>query len=78
MSLSNIEAHFSPTDREREALALVARGFSDREIAAVLVLSRDAVHSRIQRFAEKTGLHGTRRLASWCGKHEHCCIVHTA
>ncbi|GAB4334338.1 MAG: hypothetical protein Kow0010_21260 [Dehalococcoidia bacterium] len=78
MRLTDLELHFDLTDTEREVLRLVARGWTDQEIARQLVVSRHAVHSRVQRFAEKTGLHGPRLLGAWCGKHEECCIVRRA
>lgn len=70
--------HVDLTDAEREVFVLVAQGLTDAEIAEELVLTREAVHSRIERFVEKTGLRGARRLASWCARHERCCILQTA
>jgi DNA-binding NarL/FixJ family response regulator len=66
--------HVRLTDAEREVLLLVADGRTDEQIASDLVLTRDAVHSRIERFVERTGLHGARRLAAWCARHQDCCI----
>lgn len=43
------------TDRERELLALVAGGASDKQIAAVLFISVTTVRSHLDRIQQKTG-----------------------
>jgi pSer/pThr/pTyr-binding forkhead associated (FHA) protein len=43
------------TDRERELLALVAGGASDKEIAATLFISVTTVRSHLDRIQQKTG-----------------------
>jgi pimeloyl-ACP methyl ester carboxylesterase/DNA-binding CsgD family transcriptional regulator len=48
--------------REREVLALVAQGLSDREIAEQLVLSRHTVHRHVANIRRKLG-RGTRTAA---------------
>ncbi len=48
--------------REREVLALVARGLSDREIAEQLVLSPHTVHRHVANIRHKLG-HGSRSAA---------------
>ena len=48
--------------REREVLALVARGLNDREIAEQLVLSQHTVHRHVANIRHKLG-HGSRAAA---------------
>jgi ATP/maltotriose-dependent transcriptional regulator MalT len=48
--------------REREVLALVASGLSDREIAAQLVLSHHTVHRHVANIRRKLG-RGSRTAA---------------
>jgi ATP/maltotriose-dependent transcriptional regulator MalT len=48
--------------REREVLALVAQGLSDKEIAEQLVLSRHTVHRHVANIRAKLG-RGTRTAA---------------
>jgi pimeloyl-ACP methyl ester carboxylesterase/DNA-binding CsgD family transcriptional regulator len=50
------------SSREREVLALVAAGFSDREIAEQLVLSRHTVHRHVANIRQKLG-RGSRTAA---------------
>jgi ATP/maltotriose-dependent transcriptional regulator MalT len=48
--------------REREVLALVARGLSDRDIAEQLVLSHHTVHRHVANIRHKLG-RGSRAAA---------------
>jgi pimeloyl-ACP methyl ester carboxylesterase/DNA-binding CsgD family transcriptional regulator len=50
------------SDREREVLALIARGLSDREIAEQLVLSQHTVHRHVANIRHKLG-RGSRTAA---------------
>ena len=45
------------TEREREVLGLVARGFTNREIATRLFLSEGTVKTHVKRIFSKLGLH---------------------
>jgi pSer/pThr/pTyr-binding forkhead associated (FHA) protein len=44
------------SEREREVLALVAGGFTDREVGEQLSISTSTVRSHLDRIGEKTGL----------------------
>lgn len=50
------------TDREREILALVARGMSNEEIASELVISPATVKTHVSRIMGKTGAHDRAQL----------------
>ncbi|WP_443217910.1 ATP-binding protein [Pseudonocardia sp. TMWB2A] len=53
------------TPREREVVALVARGRTNREIAAELVLSHRTVEGHVGRILTKLGFARRTQLASW-------------
>jgi ATP/maltotriose-dependent transcriptional regulator MalT len=53
------------TEREREVLALLARRWAYKEIAAKLVLSSHTVHSHAKRIYEKLGVRGRREAIAW-------------
>jgi ATP/maltotriose-dependent transcriptional regulator MalT len=50
------------SEREREVLALVANGLSDREIAEQLILSEHTVHRHVANIRHKLG-RGSRTAA---------------
>lgn len=59
------EGSVALTAREREVAALVARGFSNREIAEALVISRRTADSHIQHILNKLGFRSRAQIAAW-------------
>ncbi len=57
------------TDREREVLALLVAGQSNREIAGVLVLSERTVARHIANIYAKTGVHGRAEITAYALRH---------
>jgi pSer/pThr/pTyr-binding forkhead associated (FHA) protein len=60
-----VPRHESPvnlTDRERDVLRLISRGFTDKVIADRLFISVNTVRSHLERIREKTGLHRRTEL----------------
>ena len=53
------------TDKEQEVFALVAEGYSNREIAKSLYLSEGTVRNYISRLLEKLNLRDRTQLAIW-------------
>jgi non-specific serine/threonine protein kinase len=53
------------TEREREIAALIARGRSNGEIAAELVLSKRTVEKHIANILSKLGLHRRAQIVRW-------------
>ena len=53
------------TNREREALALMAAGRSNREIASQLVISLATVEVHIKHILSKLGLRSRTQAAMW-------------
>jgi hypothetical protein len=68
-----IELHFVPSATELPVLGQLAAGRGNGEIEAVLGISKDALHSTLRRFGERTGLSG-RQIVVWAVRHEHCCL----
>lgn len=62
-TMLRLEAH-GVTVREREVAALLARGLSNHEIAATLVLSPFTVQDHIKKLYEKTGVSSRRELVA--------------
>ncbi|MDT0444795.1 response regulator transcription factor [Streptomyces johnsoniae] len=59
----------SLTDREREVLALIARGRSNREIARALVLSEKTVKTHVSNILMKLDLADRTQAALWAVRH---------
>jgi DNA-binding CsgD family transcriptional regulator len=57
------------TSREREVLALLVSGRSNREIAETLVLSERTVARHIANIYEKTGAHGRAEITAYALRH---------
>jgi DNA-binding NarL/FixJ family response regulator len=53
------------TPRERDVAALVARGMTNRQIAADLVLSLRTVDTHVHHILEKLGLASRAQIAVW-------------
>ncbi len=51
--------------REQEVASLVARGFSNREVAATLFLSERTVESHVQHILNKLGFRSRAQIAAW-------------
>lgn len=59
----------SLSDREREVLALVARGLTNRQIAADLVISEHTARNHISRILDKLGLSRRSEAATFAAQH---------
>ncbi len=57
------------TEREREVLDFIARGLSNREIAAEMVISEKTVKTHVSNILDKLGLEDRTRAAIWALKH---------
>ncbi len=57
------------TGREKQVLALVAEGQTDKEIATQLSLSVRTVQNHLSAIRGKTGVHRRPELASWAARH---------
>lgn len=53
------------TRREREVAQLVARGLSNREIAAGLVISQRTAETHIEHILAKMGFNSRTQIAAW-------------
>jgi DNA-binding CsgD family transcriptional regulator len=55
--------------REHEILRLLARGHTDKEIAATVFISPRTVQNHLTRIREKTGLRRRTELTRWAMDH---------
>ncbi|WP_420497675.1 response regulator transcription factor [Parafrankia soli] len=53
------------TKRERQVADLVARGLSNKEIAATLVISPRTAETHVQQILNKLGFTSRSRIAAW-------------
>lgn len=56
------------TAREREVAVLVARGLSNRDIAAKLVISERTAEGHVEQVRNKLGFHSRSQIAAWIGE----------
>jgi predicted ATPase/class 3 adenylate cyclase/DNA-binding CsgD family transcriptional regulator len=56
------------TAREREVAALIARGFTNPQIASVLVISERTVHRHVSNMLEKLDLRSRAQVAAWVSR----------
>jgi predicted ATPase/DNA-binding CsgD family transcriptional regulator len=57
------------TRREREVAALLARGYTNRQIGATLVITEGSAHLHVVRLFRKLGLHTRAQAAVWAVTH---------
>jgi non-specific serine/threonine protein kinase len=53
------------TRREREVAALLARGWTNRQIATELVITEGSAHVQVVRLLNKLGFHSRAQVAAW-------------
>ena len=58
------------TQREQEVARLVARGLTNREIAAALVLAAGTARVHVEHVLAKLDLHSRAQLAAWAVEHD--------
>jgi non-specific serine/threonine protein kinase len=64
------------TPRELEVAALIAQGFTNRLIAAELVISEGTAANHVERILNKLGFHSRAQIATWAIEHElHSALV---
>jgi len=61
--------HGGLTERERETVALIAEGKSNREIAAHLVVSDETVKTHVSHILSKLDLRSRTQIAAWAIQH---------
>jgi non-specific serine/threonine protein kinase len=57
------------TSREREVAAMVARGMTNREIAATLVISERTADAHLQNILNKLGFSSRAQIGAWAAEH---------
>jgi DNA-binding NarL/FixJ family response regulator len=64
------ERYAGLTTREREVVTLIARGLSNREIAAALVVSERTVEAHTGHIRDKLGVTSRTQVAAWAVEHD--------
>jgi DNA-binding CsgD family transcriptional regulator len=57
------------SDSEQQAVALVAQGFTDQEIADQIFVSTRSVQNYLNKARKKLGLRGRAQIARWAADH---------
>jgi DNA-binding NarL/FixJ family response regulator len=57
------------TPREREVAVLVARGHTNRQIAARLVVAERTASRHVEHILNKLGVHSRAEVAAWAAQH---------
>ena len=57
------------TPREREVAALVARGLTNRQIAAELVITEGTAANHVEHILHKLGFRTRAQIGSWAAEH---------
>ena len=55
--------------RERDVALMLARGLTNKQVAAELVVSPATVRSHVERILDKLGLHSRAQVAVWASQH---------
>ncbi len=58
------------TEREREVLALIARGYTNKQIAETLVVSEKTARNHVSHILEKLGLSRRSEAAAFAVEHK--------
>ncbi|HEY1296434.1 MAG TPA: LuxR C-terminal-related transcriptional regulator, partial [Chloroflexota bacterium] len=58
------------TEREREVATLLAKGMSNREIAATLVISESTAEVHVKHILSKLGLRSRSQVAAWAAQRD--------
>lgn len=70
MAAGRASAKVPLTPREQEVAALIARGLTNREIAAVLVITERTAETHVQNILNKLGFDSRAQIAAWAVEHE--------
>jgi DNA-binding NarL/FixJ family response regulator len=57
------------TRREWQVALLIARGYSNRQLAVALVVSTGTAANHVQHIREKLGFHSRAQIAAWAVTH---------